>query len=107
MNYTEWLIQEFPELADSSSVKRFNYVKEAKAETRRLRFMASVPTTLCTFVLGYCIGFTFSKYTNFDLEIVVVIAVTSSILVSGVFSNKIDQRIIQKKLAELVERDSE
>ncbi|MDC8829380.1 hypothetical protein [Alteromonas gilva] len=107
MKYTEWLVQEFPELADSSSVKRFNYVKEAKAETRRLRIMASIPKTLCTFILGYCIGFAFKKYTNFDLGVVIVIAVTFSVLVFGAFSNKLEDRIIQKKLTELVKRDSE
>lgn len=102
MIYSEWLLQEFPELADSSSVKRFNYIKQAKAETKRVRFLVSTLSLFCSILLGYCLGYIFKKYTNAELWVVITIVVAFSILFSPKTSSKIEQNIIQKKLIELV-----
>jgi hypothetical protein len=102
MNYSEWLLQEFPELADSSSVKRFNYVKKAKTETRYLCFMANIPVFLCFLLFVYGIGYVLGKYTNVDLWVVISISVVLSVFVFSKSLNKIERRIVQKKLTELV-----
>jgi hypothetical protein len=106
MNYSEWLIEEFPELADSSSVKRFNYVKKAKAETRLLRFLASIPAFSCFILFGYCIGYILGRYTDVDLWVVVTISVVLSVFISSKSLNKIERSIVQKKLTELVGKNA-
>jgi len=102
MNYSEWLLNEFPELGDSSSLKRFNFVKKAKNETKYLRFMASLPTLLGTLLLGYGVGYIIGRFTNIDLWLVVIFSAALAFFISSKTQQKSDQLIVKKKLKELV-----
>ena len=106
MNYSEWLVQEFPELTDSSSVKKFNYVKQAKTETRSLRLLASIPAFFSFVLFGYCIGYVFGRYLEVELWVAVTISTVLSVLISNKTLNKIERSIVQKKLTELVGKNA-
>lgn len=106
MNYSEWLVKEFPELFDNSSVKRFNYVKQAKTETKLLRIIANISTFLFIVIMGYSMGYVFGKFTELDLSIVMAVSVGLSVVISSIYLNKIERIIVQKKLTELVSNNT-
>lgn len=100
MKYTEWLIENYPELESESSVKIFNYVKQAKKDTRSLRMFIASLYFIVVMLFVYSLGYFFGRFT--EVEVGIVIAAGISILVSSTVDKRTKQKNIQNKLTELV-----
>lgn len=106
MNYSEWLLATFPELAHASSVKIFNLIKQAKSETKSIRLLVSIIGFLLVVLFGYSVGYFFGKYTEIDFGIVLAVCIAFSSLFFGQIEKRIAQRIVCKKLTELVDQSA-
>jgi uncharacterized protein YebE (UPF0316 family) len=106
MKYTKWLIENYPELEAESSVKIFNYVRQAKSDTKPQRmliaFLYFITIMLFVCLLGYFLG----RFTEVKVGITMAIAFGISILVSFTIEKRTKQKIIQKKLIELVGKNT-
>jgi hypothetical protein len=106
MKYTKWLIENYPELEAESSVKIFNYVRQAKSDTKPQRmliaFLYFITMMLFVCFLGYFLG----RFTEVKVGITMAIAFGISILVSCTIEKRTKQKIIQKKLIELVGKNA-
>lgn len=104
MKYSKWLRDQFPQLAEYSSVRVFNYVAQAKKETRIKRLAAFLANIAAMALTAYFIGYTFAINGGsqpFAAVIGLVIVIAASIYI-GI---RLEQRLIQTSLSHLVSSD--
>lgn len=103
MNYSRWLHTQYPKLADKNDVTVQNYIKQAKDDTKKELQLLSLLTVVMAGVSGYIIGYLLGHYSNFDSnERFFAILLNAAILIF--LSKKLEQRLIKKRLAQLVAR---
>jgi len=101
VNYSKWLKRTFPQLESESSVKIFNYVTKAKNETKKSRLGIFLINIVVVALLGFITGYVFSKYTEVEYNGTMIV-IGFIVIISLFIINRIDRRLIQKKLVELV-----
>jgi uncharacterized membrane protein len=97
VNYSKWLKITFPQLENESRVKISNYATKAKKDTRKSRWGIFLIILLIVFIISYVE----SKFTDFGPNVFMV-ALGIKVVISLYILNRIERRIIQNKLVELV-----
>ncbi len=105
MKYTKWLIENYPELEAESSVKIFNYVRQAKSDTKPQRMLIAFPYFITTMLFGCLLGYFLGRFTEVKVGIAMAI-LGIPILISFTIVQRTEQKIIQKKLIELVGKNA-
>lgn len=101
MNYSKWLKRTFPQLESESSVKIFNYVIEAKNDTKKSRLVIFLINISVVVLFGFVTGYVLSKYTEVENYIIMLVLGFFIVLLRFV-ANRIERSLVQKKLTELV-----
>ena len=102
MNYTQWLIEQNPQLENESSAKTFGYIAAAKKQTKTLRIIANLIGMLLTGVFGYVIGYSAKQLTNMEFYYAIGIAAILSFLLFGYLLVRVEQSMIKKQLSKMV-----
>jgi lipopolysaccharide export LptBFGC system permease protein LptF len=105
MKYTKWLIENYPELEAESSVIIFNYVRQAKSDTKPQRMLTGFLYFITMMLFACFLGYFLGRFTEVKVGITMAIAIGISILVSWAIEKR-NQKIIQKKLIELVGKNT-
>ena len=101
MNYSEWLKSTYPQLASENDVKVFSYVQQAKGDTKTARLFVLLLNIMLVGLLGYTTGYVFGKYTEFEYVIPAMLIVIAA-AISFYITSRIEQRLIKRKLTELI-----
>ena len=86
-------------------MKKFNYIKKAKSETRKSRLFITLINIIVAGLLGYIIGYSFGNFTDFESSITTAVILVI-VAISLFIANKFEQRIVQRKLIELVGKNA-
>jgi len=100
MNYTQWLIESFPKLAEASSAETFTLISQAKLTTRVHRILIDI-----VFTVMIIIGFNYISLLALGTSVDSYVYWISLILVltiSRYCSDYISQNIVKKKLTEFI-----
>jgi hypothetical protein len=101
LNYTDWLLVEYPHLKNASSVETFSYIKKAKSSSNYWRNIAGVVTLLAQILLLNVL-FSFLGVQPFD-NALYWLSFGLVAYVSSLISNLLEQKIIKSKLRSIVE----
>jgi hypothetical protein len=96
MNYTEWLIESFPKLAEASSAETFTLISQAKLTTRFHRVLIDIVLTVMI-ILGFNYISLFALDTSVD-SYVYWVSLILVLTISRYCSEYISQNIVKKKL---------
>lgn len=102
MNYTQWLIEQNPQLENESSAKTFGYITAAKKQTKTLRIVVNLIGLLIIGMFGYAIGYSAKQLTNMEFYYAIGIAAILSYLLFGYLLVRVEQSVIKKQLSKMV-----
>lgn len=102
MNYTQWLIEQNPQLDNESSATIFGYIAAAKKQTKALRIVANLIGLLITGIFGYVIGYSAKQLTNMEFYYAIGIAAILSYLLFGYLLVRVEQSVIKKQLKRIL-----
>lgn len=101
MKYSKWLKQTYPQLENAPDVRVQNYIKQAKEDTKKVRFVLSLFNLVVAVVMGYAIGYLIASYSSFGM-IERFAAILLYALLIGFLSQKLEQRVVKNRIAQVV-----
>ncbi|QQX80508.1 hypothetical protein JK628_01095 [Shewanella sp. KX20019] len=100
LNYTDWLKTEYPQLKNSSSAETFQYIEQAKADTKTITILL---VFFMPFALLYPMNHLLTSYGFAPFESIfywcMFLAVT---FIGSLLMSKLESEIIKRKLRHLL-----
>ncbi|SNY42630.1 hypothetical protein SAMN06297280_0468 [Arsukibacterium tuosuense] len=101
MKYSKWLTETYPQLENVSDVRVQNYIKQAKDDTKKVRFVLGIFTLVLSALMGYAIGYLIARYSSFGM-VERFAAILLYALLIGFLPQKFEQRLVKNRITQVV-----
>lgn len=102
MRYTEWILEQFPELINEPTAKTFGLIDKAKEQAKLSMRLVGSACTLFAIVIAFIVASFSEEFTNIDFPIVLGVVYGLVYVVLGLIQKRVEQQIIKQKITELM-----